>query len=89
MAQSYIKDPDATLDYTVDWSQWLGEDTIDVSDWVVATGLTEDSATNTTTTATIWLTGGVPGQNYDVTNRITTTGGRVDDRTIRVRCAAT
>lgn len=83
---AFQKDPDAVLDYLVDWTKWLGTDSIDTSDWILPAGITEDSSTNTTTTATIWLSGGTPGVSYSIVNRITTAAGRTDDRTIVVEC---
>lgn len=77
---TFEKDPDAVLDYTRDWSTYLAGDTIATSTWVVPTGLTVNSSTNDTTTATIWLAGGTAFTSYIVTNRITTAGGRTDDR---------
>lgn len=75
------------LDYTVDWTKWLDEveDTIATSTWIVPTGLTKVTETNTTKLATVWLSGGTVGTNYTVTNRITTVGGRIDDRSITIR----
>jgi hypothetical protein len=81
---AYVKDPDATLDYQIDWATWLGDDTIVTSTWIVPSGLTEEDSLSTTTTATVWLSGGTVGQVYLVTNRVTTVEGRTDDRTIRV-----
>lgn len=78
------KDPDAVKDYSVNWATWLGADTIQTSTWVVPSGITEDSNTNTDTTATIWLSGGAAGQVYALTNRIVTAGGRTEDQTIFV-----
>lgn len=80
--RQFEKDPDAILDYTVDWSRWLGTDTIATSQWTVPAGMTQVSATNTPTSATVWLSGGTAGQAYTVTNRITTAGGRTDERSI-------
>lgn len=81
----FIKDPDAVLDYTVDWATWLGTDTISTSSWpVIPAGITKDSDTNSTTIATIWLSGGTIGETYQLTNRIVTAGGRTDDRTITI-----
>lgn len=89
----HIKDPNAKLDYPMNWTDWLTEvaDTITNSDWLITdppdieltieTGLN----TNTTTTATVWLSGGTVGQKYWVTNRITTTGGRIEDRSIIIK----
>lgn len=80
-----VKDPDAVLDYQIDWSSWLATgETISSSDWVVQTGITENSASNTTTTATIWLSGGAAGVTYTVTNRIVTTASRTNDRSLYI-----
>lgn len=86
MADTYRfqKDPDAVLDYRVDWTDWLDGDTIATSTWIVPSGITQDSESNSTTTATIWLSDGTEGTTYGVVNRITTTGGRTDDRTIYI-----
>jgi len=80
----FIKDPDSILDYTIDWSDWLGSDTIISSNWTVPTGITQGSVSNTDTATTIWLSGGVVGKTYSVVNRIETAGGRTDDRTITI-----
>ena len=78
----FPEDPTATLDFTVDWTSWLGSDTIAVSTWVVPAGLTSSALSNTTTTATIWLTGFVAGQSYVAKNHIVTAAGRADSRSI-------
>lgn len=86
MAQKYfVKDPSAVLDYKVDWATWLSTDTIATVAWTVPTGITQTSTSNTTTTATIWLSGGTAGTTYEIVCRITTAGGRTDDRTIGIR----
>ena len=84
---TYAKDPDAVLDYSVDWSLWLAGDQIATSQWILApdTDLEAAADTNTTTKATVWLSGGVNGTTYLATNRITTAGGRTDDRTISIK----
>jgi len=80
------KDPEAVLDYTVDWATWLGADTITgTPTWTVPTGLTKDTQSNTTTTATAWLSGGSVGLDYVVECKITTTGGRTDERSFTVK----
>lgn len=81
----YTKDPNAILDYTINWAPFLGVDTISTSAWIVPSGITNVTDTKTTTTTTIWLSGGTIGSFYDLTNRIVSVGGRTDDRTIRVR----
>lgn len=79
------KDVNAVLDYRFDWSDWLqtGE-TISTSSWTTASGITLSTASATTTTATMWLSSGVNGVSYDLVNRIITSSGRTDDRTIRI-----
>ena len=84
---TYIKDPDAVLDYSVDWTLWLAGDQIATSQWILEpdTDLVTAANTNTATKSTVWLSGGVAGTTYLATNRIVTIGGRTDDRTISVK----
>ena len=82
----FTKDPEATLDYQVDWEDWLAGDTISTSAWTVPEGLTEVSDTKTTSTATVWLSGGTAGQTYAVENKIVTADARTDERTIYIEC---
>ena len=84
---TFTKDPDAVLDYSVDWSLWLAGDEISTSEWIWrrARPSRRSTDTNTTTKATVWLRGGQEGTTYLVTNRIVTVGGRTDDRTISVK----
>lgn len=82
---TFIKDPDAVLDFTVDWAANLAtDDTIATANFTVPAGITKDSQSNTTTTATVWLSGGTAGTTYNVVCRITTADGRTDDRTLRI-----
>lgn len=88
MAGFWRKDPNATLDYTVNWAPWLPDgDAIDSVAWEVPAGLTLVSSSNTTTKATAFLSGGELGERYRVVCRVTTTGGRIDDRTVQLRIA--
>lgn len=82
----WLKDPQAVLDWTWDWSSWLqtSEDVIS-SSFSATPGITIDTDTNTTTTATVWLSGGTPGVPYLITNTITTNQGRTDERSITIR----
>lgn len=83
---TYIKDPDAVLDYRFDWSAWLASgETITTAASTVSAGITKDSESNTTTTATVWLSGGTDGDDYLVTCRITTNQGRTDDRSMVIK----
>ena len=83
--QIYYKDPNATLDYTVDWTEWLRGDPISTVAWPsFPAGLTQVSTSNTQQTATTWVSGGTEGTSYDIVCRVTTVGGRIDDRTFRI-----
>lgn len=82
---TYNKDPDATLNYTFDWSRWLESgETIASAAFTVESGLTKGAESNTTTTAQVTLSGGTAGETYDVTCRITTNAAQIDDRTIQI-----
>ena len=87
----FIKDPDAVKDYGVTWATWLAtvSDTIATSAWSIITTATVpplviDSEVNSTTVATVWLSGGLAGTRYALRNRVTTAGGRTDDQTVYV-----
>lgn len=82
---TFLKDPHAVLDYTIDWTRWLAGDTISTSEWLVPAELSVTAHTKTTATATVWLAGGTAGESYTVTNRISTDGGRTEDRSFTVR----
>jgi len=87
MGKAFDKDPDARLDYSADWSDWLTTDeTISTSLWIIPTGLTKESENNTGTIATVWVSGGEAGQSYRITNKIQTSAGREDKRTITLYC---
>lgn len=74
------KDPDAVLDYSVDWSTWLEGDTVSSIAWALDSGITKDSQELAAGVATAWISGGSVGIDYRVTCRIVTAGGRTDDR---------
>ena len=84
MPISFVKDPQAVLDYQINWASWLGVDTISTSTWTLPTGITKASDTRTTTTTTIWLSGGTDGSSYNLVNTIVTAGGRTEERTITI-----
>lgn len=83
----YKKDPNAVLDYTFDWTAYLAPiaDTIQSVTWVLTSGITKTSQTNTTTTATAFISGGTEGSTEILTCRIVTAGGRTDDRSINLK----
>lgn len=82
---TFAKDPNAVLDYSIDWTRWLAGDQIAASEWIVPFGLTKMADSKTATSATVWLSGGTVSQSYTVTNRITTAAGRTEDRSFTIR----
>lgn len=85
---NFIKDPDAVLDYSVDWSDWLATDeVISTSTWAASDGITIETSGKTDTFATVWLSGGTAGVTYSLVNTITTnnTPARIDERTISIK----
>jgi hypothetical protein len=86
--REFLKDPDAVLDYVFNWASWLASgETISTSTITADTGITINSQSNTTTTATVWLSGGTEGNRYTIRSRITTNQGRTDDRSAIIRVA--
>jgi hypothetical protein len=86
-----VKDPQSTLDYSVDWSEWLtGSDTISTSTWVIQTytgdtaPIVRTSDSNANGIVTIFVSGGTIGKIYRITNRITTGSGLTDERYFRL-----
>lgn len=83
--KGFVQDPQATLDYNLDWSLWLDGDTITLSTWVVESPLVGQSESEASGTTTIFISGGTAGNNYVIANKITTASGRVDERSIELR----
>lgn len=81
------KDPDAVLDYVIDWSDWLGvAEVIALSTWVLTGDAQITHSTYTGTTATVWISGGTT--TFRVTNEITTNSSpipRKDNRTLVIK----
>ncbi len=87
MTDWFLKDPNEVLDYVRTWTEFLAGDTITTSTWTAETGITVSSSSNTTTTATVWLSGGTAGNRYLVTNRIVTTAGRTAEFSLPITVA--
>lgn len=80
------KDPNATLNYTWDWKDWLvsaGGPTIVTAVVTADAGVTVSGAASIAAgLVTQILTGGTAGISYIATCRITTSDALVDDRSI-------
>ena len=82
------KDPDATLDYSFDWTDWLDGETIAEYE-VTVDGVTKVSDVRAGAIVTAWISGGVasPGTFASVTCSVTTDSSpqRTDERTIYLK----
>ena len=88
------KDPQASLTYTLDWSEWLDTgDTISAVTWSVAARVNDPTPLTTVTSGVtgankqtyIRLSGGQENKTYVVTARVTTANGFIDRRNFRVQ----
>lgn len=82
-----LKDPNATLDYTWDWTLWLDDivDTISAKVVTVDSPLVLVSSNIVGKKVVAFISGGVAGATYKAVCEITTAGGRIDDRTIYIK----
>jgi hypothetical protein len=80
-----MKDPNAVKPYGVDWEGFLDTgDTISSVSWTVPSGITKDSESNTNTVASLVLSGGTAGVDYEIVCQITTANGIVEEQSIVV-----
>lgn len=81
-----LKDPEATLRHGVTWANWLDDgETIDTQSVVASTGLTVNQVSEADGVVSYTVSGGDAGKNYIVTCQISTTAGRIDQRSILYR----
>ncbi len=89
----FLKSPDAITDYAIDWGAgYLADgESILSSEWSIFPTGGDMALTSHGTPqfndnmTTIFIKGGVAGFVYSLMNKITTSNGRTDERTIRVR----
>ena len=90
MSVLYLKDDDAVLDFSFRWTDWVAEgETIVSFKITVPTGITlgvgAQAAYESGGAITYWLTGGTIGRTYAIACRVTTSAGRIDERTMLVK----
>jgi hypothetical protein len=88
----FVKDPDSTVDYGISWGAgYLSRgEIISSSSWSIFPiqigGLEiEGSPTFTETQASVFVKGGIERGLYRLTNRIITSKGRTDERTLTLK----
>ena len=79
--------PSEDFNYTFNWATRLGNATISTSTWAISpTGPTLDNQSNTTTTATTYVSGCTKGEVYRLTNTVTTSAGTTEQQSITLYC---
>lgn len=73
------QDQNEYLDWQIDWSDIIRNDSIVASLWIADNGITANQTSATTSTTTVWIGSGRAGFSYNVTNRITTASGRTHE----------
>jgi hypothetical protein len=85
----YVQGVDEVVDYSIDYSAFLGNDTIVASSWTCdvssSSGLELSKSSYSTTSTTIWVAAGLAGYAYRLLNHVTTAGGRQFDRKMWVK----
>ena len=85
----YLKDPDARVDYSIDWTAYLSGPTIVASTWTVAPdeegGIAVAESSFETLRTAARLTGGVIGHSYTISNLVTLSDDSIDARSIALR----
>jgi hypothetical protein len=87
MTYSREKDPDAVLDYVIDFAEkWLaaGDEILNVDVAVAAGDVVIDDFTEADGVVTAWISGGTVDTLAKVRYRVTTAQGRTDDRTLEL-----
>lgn len=85
----YLKDPQARVDYAIDWVGYLDGATLAASLWSVvpdeAGGIAVEQESFDPGRTAARLSGGVVGHTYSVSNRVTLSDGSIDERSISLR----
>ncbi len=84
---TFTQQPTEILDYDVDFSAFLNA----ISDTAVShtvtsePGITVNSSSLNAGRVKVWVTGGLSGQKYKITVRLTTDGGRLKEEEIVIK----
>lgn len=80
-------DPDASEIYRMDFSEWLGEETISANSIIPASGITAVLYNQGADYIDFRVSGGTAGNIYSVTVRVTSSSlARIQDRSILFNC---
>jgi len=81
-----VKDPSDVRIWAFDWSAFLAVRgaTLSSSTWAVSAGLTKDAEANTTTVATVKISGGTAREDYQATNTVVLSNGETIEKSIDI-----
>jgi hypothetical protein len=84
-------DPNGIRDFGFEWDTFLGSliitgQSLSASEWTVPSGITKVSDTKSGTKTIIRMSGSgtAAGEEYVLANKITTSGGEVDERSLTI-----
>ena len=83
----YSHSPASNLDYGFDWASggWLASgETITASVWILDIDLSKSNEQVVGGITSAFISGGVVGKVYTITNTITTSFGKIDSRSFRL-----
>jgi hypothetical protein len=85
----YLKDPQARVDYSIDWTDYLDGQSVAASLWTVTPsepgGIAVEQASFDLSRSAARLSGGLLGRVYTVSNQVTLSDGSLDERSITLR----
>jgi len=85
----FAKDPDETLDYQFDWTQFIGTDTIASQSTVVAgASLVTSVIDGTNKKVNVRISGGVIDTPASIENTVTTASGQIAQRTATIKISS-
>lgn len=86
MSKVYQQHPGSIREYSFDYEDELGTDTISTSTWTLESGLGSESEANTDLLTSIKISvSGTTGEGYKVLNEIVTVGGDELNKTFYIR----
>lgn len=85
----FVKDPDARVDYSMDWgASYLGDQLIETSSWSVTpqgdTAPVVEASSHDGRKTAVSISGGLVGKIYDLTNRIILSNSEKIERSISI-----
>lgn len=83
-----LQDDAADVVRSWDWNSWLGAATISTSAWAIepSAGVTLNDLGHSAGVASVRVGGLTAGNDYNLTNTITTSSSETEKRTIVIRC---